>query len=61
MVFTGQGIAALQEAAWIESDPVGSLRLPMLGIFHTLQTLAAQATVGAIIIAGLWWTRRLAA
>ena len=58
VVFTGQGIAALQEAAWIGSDPAGSLKLPMLGIFPTLQTLAGQAAVAAAIVAGLWWTRR---
>lgn len=51
VVFTGQGIAALQEAGTIGADPLGSLRLPVLGIYPTLQTLAAQAVV---TVAGAW-------
>jgi len=61
VVFTGQGIAALQEASWIGVHPLGNVRIPMLGVFPTLQSLAAQAAVAAIIALGLWWTRRGAA
>jgi high-affinity iron transporter len=58
IVFTGQGVAALQEASWIGAHPFGSIRAPMLGIFPTLQSLGAQLAVAAAIGAALWWTRR---
>jgi high-affinity iron transporter len=61
VVFTGQGIAALQEASWIGVHPLGSLRIPMLGVFPTIQTLAGQVAVAAVIVLGLWWTRRAGA
>lgn len=57
VVFTGQGVAALQEAGWINVKAVSFLRLPMLGIFPTLQTLGAQAVVMSIIVAALWWAK----
>lgn len=58
VVFAGQGIAALQEAGWIDSDALGTLRVPMLGIFPTLQTLGVQLAVSIAIVAGLLWARR---
>jgi high-affinity iron transporter len=51
VVFTGQGIAALQEAGAVASDPLGSLRLPLLGLYPTVQSLAAQA---ATLLACAW-------
>jgi high-affinity iron transporter len=58
VVFTGQGVAALQEAGWIDARAVALPRVPMLGIFPTLQTLGAQAVVASAIIAALWWAKR---
>lgn len=58
VVFTGQGVAALQEAGWLQATPVGHLRVAMLGIFPTAQSLGAQAAVIAIIAAALAWMRR---
>ena len=58
VVFTGQGVAALQEAGWIDARAVSFPRVPMLGIFPTFQTLAAQAAVASIIVAALWWAKR---
>jgi high-affinity iron transporter len=58
VVFTGQGIAALQEAGVIGADPLGSLRLPLLGIYPTLQTLLAQCAALAVSAAVLWKTAR---
>lgn len=49
VVFTGQGVAALQEAGTVAADPAGSLRLPLLGLYPTVQTLAAQAL--ALVVA----------
>jgi high-affinity iron transporter len=58
VVFTGQGIAALQEAGWIKVNAFPFVRVPILGIFPTLQTLGAQLTVACVIVAALWWARR---
>lgn len=60
VIFTGQGIAALQEAGKVGIDAVSFIRLPLLGIYPTLQTLVAQG--GAIVISALalLWARRTA-
>jgi high-affinity iron transporter len=56
--FAGQGIAALQEAGVIDGDPVNFIRLPMLGIFPTVQTLAAQAFIATVVVVSFYLTRR---
>jgi high-affinity iron transporter len=56
VVFTGQGIAALQEAGTVNADPMGSLRLPLLGIYPTLQSLSAQTAAIVISALVLWRT-----
>lgn len=58
VIFTGQGIAALQEAGKIGSDAVSFIRLPLLGIYPTLQTLTAQAAAIVISAVALWWATR---
>lgn len=58
VVFTGQGMAALQEAGAVGTDPVGSVRLPFLGIFPTLQTLSAQAAAIVVSALVLWRATR---
>lgn len=58
VVFTGQGIAALQEAGKIGADAVTFIAVPMLGIYPTLQTLVAQAAVTVLSVFGLWWAGR---
>lgn len=58
IVFTGQGIAALQEAGKIGVDTVSFITLPMLGVYPTVQTLAAQTAVVVLSAIGLWWTSR---
>ena len=58
VVFTGQGIAALQEAGKIGADAVNFIAVPMLGIYPTAQTIAAQAAVIAVSAFGLWWAAR---
>lgn len=56
VVFTGQGIAALQAAGKIGVDAVDFIRLPMLGIYPTLQTLGAQVLAIAVSALALWRT-----
>lgn len=58
VAFAGQGIAALQEAGLIPADPIAFVRLPLLGVFPTVQTLAAQAAVVAIVVVVFLWSRR---
>ncbi|MHB1142900.1 MAG: FTR1 family protein [Sulfuricaulis sp.] len=58
VVFTGQGIAALQEAGRIGADTVRFISVPLLGIYPTLQTLGAQAVALILSAFGLWWAMR---
>ncbi|BAU49675.1 iron permease [Sulfurifustis variabilis] len=58
VIFTGQGIAALQEAGKIGADAVRFITVPMLGVYPTLQTLSAQALAIILSAFGLWWATR---
>lgn len=58
VVFAGQGIAALQEAGRIAADPVSFIRLPLLGVYPTVQTLTAQVVALSLIASTLLWQRR---
>ncbi len=45
-IFAGNGIKELQAAGWIPSTPLGfSLQVPLLGIYPTLETVAAQGVM----------------
>lgn len=55
VVFTGQGIAALQEAGWLSAQSVAFVRVPLLGIYPNLQGLAMQALVLALVLGGFAW------
>lgn len=61
VMLAGKGIAALQEAGWL---PVTSMpafpRIDLLGIHPTLEGLAGQLLVLAILVAGFTWNRRMA-
>jgi high-affinity iron transporter len=58
IVFTGQGVAALQEAGQIDVSAVEFVSVPMLGIFPTMQSLGAQAVVAVAVIVGYLRMRR---
>jgi high-affinity iron transporter len=58
VVFTGQGVAALQEAGTLPVDPLPFVRVSLLGVFPTVQTTVAQALVLAVVVAGFAWTHR---
>jgi high-affinity iron transporter len=56
-VFAGQGIAELQEGGFVSSTPVGwAPRVPMLGIFPTVESLGAQGVLLLLLIVALVWT-----
>jgi len=51
VVLVGKGIAGLQEAGWLTATPVTGLRVPVLGIYPTIQTYGAQLAL--LLAAGL--------
>ncbi|HKO87205.1 MAG TPA: cytochrome c/FTR1 family iron permease [Burkholderiales bacterium] len=56
VVFVGKGIAALQEAGRIAIDVVDFPRIGALGVYPTIQSLAAQAALVLVIALGFTWT-----
>lgn len=50
IIFSGQGVAALQEAGIVTKSLVSFASLPILGIFPTFQTLLTQVSVIGILI-----------
>ena len=57
VVFAGSGIAALQEAGVFDATFVHFITVPVLGIHPTVQGLATQCAVLALILAGLLLSR----
>jgi len=56
IVFAGKGIAALQEAGLIVSNPVNFIRIDLLGIYPNLQGLLVQ--LGLIVLAVFLWNKK---
>lgn len=62
VVLAGKGFAALQEAGLIGVTPLAGLpRSPLLGLYPTLETLAAQFVTLLLLLAGFWRAKRNAA
>jgi high-affinity iron transporter len=61
VILIGKGVAALQEAGWIGVTPVAFPRVDLLGVLPTAETLAAQALILAIVVAGFGFNRVSAA
>lgn len=57
VVFAGKGVAALQEAGNLPVSPITFPQIDALGIYPNLQSLGLQATLIAITVIGLWWSR----
>lgn len=58
VVLAGKGVAELQEAGLISVLPLDQApRITMLGLFPTIQTVAAQVVTAAILLAGFAWNR----
>lgn len=53
MVLIGKGVAALQEAGMLDVTPIPMPRIDVLGIYPSVQTIAAQLIVMAIIITAM--------
>ena len=58
VVFSGQGVAALQEAGAMTSSTVPFFSLPMLGIHPTLESLGAQILALILAVLGTYAGRR---
>lgn len=62
VVLAGKGVAALQEAGWIDIRPVALVpRIDILGLVPTVQSVGAQLAALAAILLGFWYNRRTAA
>src|SRR5262245_20719480 len=58
-IFAGNGIKELQAAGWIPTTPVNfPLQVPLLGIYPTVETLAAQALMLMAFVATSVWMAR---
>jgi high-affinity iron transporter len=59
VVLAGKGVAALQEAGLVSIHPLAALpRISLLGLFPTLQGIAAQAVTLLALLVGFAWNRR---
>jgi high-affinity iron transporter len=55
-VFAGNGIKELQAAGWVSTTPLRfPPQAPLLGIYPTVETLAAQAVMIFAFVATTWW------
>jgi high-affinity iron transporter len=61
VVFVGKGIASLQEAALLPQHILDVPALPLLGVYPSVEGLAAQAVLVLIIAGGFLWSSRPAA
>jgi high-affinity Fe2+/Pb2+ permease len=62
IVLAGKGVSALQEAGIIDIAPLGGgVRVSMLGIFPTLQSMGAQLLMLIAVLGGFLLNRRRAA
>ncbi|NTV38322.1 MAG: cytochrome C, partial [Anaerolineales bacterium] len=58
VVFAGQGVAALQAAGKLPSDPVNFPALPVLGIYPNAQGLLLQLVLVGLIAGAYFYTSR---
>lgn len=59
VVLMGKGVSALQEAGWLPVNPLGGfLRVEVLGLCPTVQGIAAQAAMAALLLIRVWHNQR---
>jgi high-affinity iron transporter len=59
VVLAGKGVAALQEAGMLGVSPLADWpRSPMLGIYPTVESMAAQGVMILLLAAGFLWANR---
>ena len=57
VIFTGQGVAALQEAGVVGATSLGFNAVPILGVYPTGEAVGAQFAALAIVALGYWVAR----
>jgi high-affinity iron transporter len=61
VVLAGKGFSALQEAGIVGIAPVATIpRVEVVGLFPTVQTIAAQVLMIALLVLGFRWNQRRA-
>ena len=60
VVFAGHGVAALQEAGLVTATRLNFAALPFVGVYPSVEPLAAQALVLVVVALGFWSSRRAA-
>lgn len=59
VVLIGKGVSALQEAGYLPVTPLSGVpRIEILGIYPTIEGVAAQLLMVALIVAGVLWNSR---
>ncbi|HEY0845361.1 MAG TPA: FTR1 family protein, partial [Noviherbaspirillum sp.] len=53
VVLVGKGVAALQEAGMLDVTPIAAPSVDLLGVYPSLQTIAAQLAVLVVVIASM--------
>lgn len=62
VVLAGKGVAALQEAGWLAVRPIPQLpRIEIIGLYPTLQGVAAQLLTLGVLVSAFWWNHRRSA
>ena len=55
-IFAGNGVKELQAAQWLPTTPLSiPATIPMLGIYPTVETLAAQGLMLRAFVATSFW------
>ncbi len=60
LVFTGKGIAALQEAGKLDATLINIPKIELLGIYPNAEGVGMQALILAMLLGVLWWQRHQA-
>lgn len=58
IVLTGKGIAELQKVGIFDTTSIAIPRVDLLGIYLTVETVAAQAAILSILIAAFYFNLR---
>jgi len=57
VIFAGKGVAALQAAGQLPTDPLPISGMPALGIYPSVQGLALQSLLVVVIVASFLYGR----
>jgi high-affinity iron transporter len=59
VILTGKGVGALQKAGIFHTTPLSFPRIDLLGIYPSMQTMLAQATILLVIVLSIIFNKRL--